>query len=232
MAPMLVCVDRGSCVAVTGGFRLNERDDKAETQKQWNTDPCGAETAAEHAPGTAAFFRRIDTERYDPTRPGCAPAWASRASPARRSSRSGRARHGPRAVRPGRGEDVRPGSHAAAPGADRASLRGRGARTRLVRGDAERLPLADGSFDVVYAFGVLHHTPAIAQAVDEIRRVLRPGGRPSWASTTATRPSTGSTPCSGAGSDSASCGARGTCACSRTSSTDPRARRPCPSSRS
>ena len=43
-------------------------------------------------------------------------------------------------------------------------------------GDAEELAFADGSFDVVYSFGVLHHTPRIERAVAEVRRVLAPGG--------------------------------------------------------
>lgn len=42
--------------------------------------------------------------------------------------------------------------------------------------DAEKLPFADGSFDVVYSNGVLHHTPDTAGAVREIHRLLRPGG--------------------------------------------------------
>lgn len=42
--------------------------------------------------------------------------------------------------------------------------------------DAESLPFADRSFDVVYSNGVLHHTPSIEKAFSEIARVLRPGG--------------------------------------------------------
>jgi ubiquinone/menaquinone biosynthesis C-methylase UbiE len=42
--------------------------------------------------------------------------------------------------------------------------------------DAENLPFADNSFDVVYSFGVLHHTPNTQKAIDEVYRVLKPGG--------------------------------------------------------
>ncbi len=42
--------------------------------------------------------------------------------------------------------------------------------------DAEHLPFADGSFDIVYSFGVLHHTPNTQQAIGEVHRVLARGG--------------------------------------------------------
>lgn len=42
--------------------------------------------------------------------------------------------------------------------------------------DAETLPFADASFDLVLGHAVLHHIPDLGAAFAEIRRVLRPGG--------------------------------------------------------
>jgi 2-polyprenyl-3-methyl-5-hydroxy-6-metoxy-1,4-benzoquinol methylase len=42
--------------------------------------------------------------------------------------------------------------------------------------NAERLAFDDASFDMVYSFGVLHHTPHPEAAVAEVHRVLKPGG--------------------------------------------------------
>ena len=46
----------------------------------------------------------------------------------------------------------------------------------LVQADATRLPVRDGSLDLVVARGVLHHLPDVTAALAEWRRALRPGG--------------------------------------------------------
>ncbi len=48
---------------------------------------------------------------------------------------------------------------------------------RLLRAEAERLPLADATIDTVVSGWTLCSIPGIAAALAEIRRVLRPGGR-------------------------------------------------------
>ena len=42
--------------------------------------------------------------------------------------------------------------------------------------DAENLPFTNNSFDIVYSWGVLHHSPNTPKAIEEVWRVLRPGG--------------------------------------------------------
>jgi len=44
------------------------------------------------------------------------------------------------------------------------------------QGDVENLPFSSNQFDLVYSWGVLHHTPNSEKAVKEIYRVLKPGG--------------------------------------------------------
>lgn len=47
---------------------------------------------------------------------------------------------------------------------------------KVLQGDAENLPFPADSFDLVYSWGVLHHTPDTEKAVAEVHRVLRHGG--------------------------------------------------------
>jgi ubiquinone/menaquinone biosynthesis C-methylase UbiE len=48
---------------------------------------------------------------------------------------------------------------------------------RIERADAERLPFTDNSFDVVWSWGVIHHSNSMESCLSEIARVLRPGAR-------------------------------------------------------
>jgi len=73
--------------------------------------------------------------------------------------------------------------------AERLSLKGVSPQRYALRtADAENLPFGDNSFDIVYSWGVLHHSPNTERCFAEALRVLRPGGQlkamvyhtPSW----------------------------------------------------
>jgi SAM-dependent methyltransferase len=50
-------------------------------------------------------------------------------------------------------------------------------RLHLVQGDIYRLPFAPGTFEFVYSFGVLQHTPDVERAFQSLVPQLKPGGR-------------------------------------------------------
>jgi ubiquinone/menaquinone biosynthesis C-methylase UbiE len=50
-------------------------------------------------------------------------------------------------------------------------------RVRFLNGDSEHLPFARGSFDVITCSNSFHHYPHQDRVVQEMFRVLRPGGR-------------------------------------------------------
>lgn len=58
----------------------------------------------------------------------------------------------------------------------RKRLAWKGLHGTVLTANAEDLPFSEGSFDVVTSFGVLHHTPDTRKALQEVHRVLRPGG--------------------------------------------------------
>jgi SAM-dependent methyltransferase len=81
-------------------------------------------------------------------------------------------------------EWLKAGAHATGvdfspPSIDRARRRCElaGYRPELRLADAENLPFPDNSFDVVYSYGVMHHSPDTPRCVREAWRVLKPGGQ-------------------------------------------------------
>lgn len=49
--------------------------------------------------------------------------------------------------------------------------------TRLSQTDVDNLPFADGSFDLVYSLGVLHHIPDTQDAMKSCVKKVKPGGQ-------------------------------------------------------
>lgn len=152
-----------------------KRDWKAEAIKQWDADPCGADRETPF--GSPEFFARVERERYGDYAPWMKTVLGFDRYPGKRLLEIGFglgtdhvsfARNGAICY----GVDLTP-AHV---DATRRRLRLERLPVRLTRGDAEMLPFASESFDVVYSFGVLHHTPGTAAAIEEIFRVLRPGG--------------------------------------------------------
>ena len=48
---------------------------------------------------------------------------------------------------------------------------------QIITADSENLPFEDDTFDIVYSWGVIHHTPDTEKAMKEIIRVCKPGGK-------------------------------------------------------
>lgn len=151
-------------------------EEKQRAVEQWTQDPCGAVTGGDEF-GTREFFDSVERARYSDYAPWM-PSLMGFAD-----FRGARLLE----VGCGMGTDL---LQFARGGADCVAIdltprsvettRRRfalyGERGHFVVGDAERLPFADESFDVVYSNGVLHHTPDTAGAIREVHRVLRPGG--------------------------------------------------------
>lgn len=155
---------------------MSEEDSlKERVRAFWDEHPCAASTSvAEY--GSSEFFADVEAERYrlEPYVHEFAEfdRWA---------------RKRVLEVGVGLGTDfvqfVRAGADAtgvdlteASVEAVRARLTQEGLEADVQVADAEALPFADASFDLVYSYGVLHHTPDTARAIAEVRRVLRPDG--------------------------------------------------------
>jgi ubiquinone/menaquinone biosynthesis C-methylase UbiE len=152
----------------------------AETLKEavrdhWEADPCGAKLSSAE-PGTAAFFAEVERTRYE-----LEPFIHEFAQFSRWKGRD------VLEVGVGLGTDfvqfARAGANAvgidltdAAVALVDKRVRLEGLPVKVLSADAESLPFDDRSFDLVYSWGVLHHTPNTERAIAEVHRVLKDGG--------------------------------------------------------
>ena len=149
---------------------------KERVRAFWQANPCGVKFA-DASPGTRQFYELVEAHRY--TKEWHIPIAADFASAG-----------GLKVLEIGCGLGT-DGAQFAEAGADYTGVDLTEAAVDLARkrfelfdvegkfqtADAENLDFADKSFDLVYSHGVLHHTPDTQKAIDEIHRVLRPGGR-------------------------------------------------------
>lgn len=149
---------------------------KERVRAFWQANPCGVKFA-DAAPGTRKFYELVEAHRY--TKEWHIPVAADFAGAS-----------GLKVLEIGCGLGT-DGAQFADAGADYTGVDLTDAAVELARkrfelfglagkfqtADAENLDFADDSFDLVYSHGVLHHTPETAQAIREVHRVLRPGGR-------------------------------------------------------
>lgn len=55
-------------------------------------------------------------------------------------------------------------------------MRQHGLNAKIIRMDAECMEFADNSFDFIWSWGVIHHTSDTKRVLNEIKRILKPGG--------------------------------------------------------
>jgi len=151
---------------------------KEEVQDQWDNNPVGTHYARATEPHTREWFEEVEAHRYREYAP-----WMPSLMEFDRhagdevleigagigTDLSQFARHGARVT----DVDLSAGHLALA----EENFAHRKLAGRFVHHDAEALPFDDRSFDLVYSNGVLHHTPDTRRVVEEIYRVLKPGGR-------------------------------------------------------
>jgi len=149
---------------------------KERVRAFWQANPCGVKFA-DAPPGTRQFYELVEAHRY--TKEWHIPIAANFANAS-----------GLKVLEIGCGLGT-DGAQFAEAGADYTGVDLTEAAIELARkrfelfdvkgkfqtADAEDLEFADNSFDVVYSHGVLHHTPDTQKAIDEVHRVLRPGGQ-------------------------------------------------------
>lgn len=150
--------------------------EKARAYQQWTQDPCGASTS-QHPLGTREFFDEVERYRYLEYAPWLPEMMGFDRYPGGRLLEIG-CGMGTDLLQFARGRALVCGTDLTLRGVEitRHRFRLYALPGQFLSCDAEALPFPDRTFDVVYSNGVLHHTPDTSRAVQEIHRVLKPGG--------------------------------------------------------
>ena len=144
---------------------------KEEVRDFWNADPCGSRYLGDHADFEAHARARFQLAPYIHEFAGFTQSAGQRVLE----------------VGVGMGADylewLKAGAQATGVDLSIASIERAKRRCELAGyvpdlrvSDAEDLPFSDDVFDVVYSYGVMHHSPDTPQCIGEAWRVLKPGG--------------------------------------------------------
>ncbi len=149
-----------------------------EVREFWEREPCGTgtEIVQDLTPLTREWFEQVESHRYH-------------VEPFIHSIAQFTRHHGKKVLEVGVGAGTdhlqwkRAGTDLygvdltqAAIDTTRARFATYGFDANLQRIDAEKLPFEDNTFDIVYSWGVIHHSERPDLIFNEVKRVLRPGG--------------------------------------------------------
>ena len=155
-------------------------DEKRNISRHWNLKPCGSRTSR-HPIGSRDYFQEMDRYRYGEY------AWWLPRMMGFKDAKDKQVLE----IGTGQGADLamfaRNGAHCSGVDITREHLEL--TRTRfqqekldvnLMYGDAESLPIRSRSIDIVYSYGVLHHTPetetaSSAGSTASLSRAVKPG---------------------------------------------------------
>lgn len=142
----------------------------------WDAKPCGSDTS-DKDPYTMEYFEDIQNHRYT-LEPHILDLLSSLDLNGKRVLEIGTGVGTDARTIIGRGGDyVGINVDAGSCEATRRAIEVFGLKGEVRQASARDLPFESGEFDLVYSFGVLHHIAAVDRAVDEIHRVLKPGGQ-------------------------------------------------------
>lgn len=149
-----------------------------EVREFWEREPCGTgeEIVKDLTPLTLEWFEQVESHRY-------------RVEPFIHSIAQFTCHHGKKVLEVGVGAGTdhlqwkRAGTDLfgvdltqAAIETTRARFKMYGLEANVQRIDAEKLPFDDNTFDIVYSWGVIHHSERPDLIFNEVKRVLKSGG--------------------------------------------------------